>query len=487
MILVAARTFAQDKQFDYKLSSGGMVYAMEKCGDDEFFVVYGKMLLSKNASKNLMKFDKDLKAEWTNPITFSGTTIVNIYSYTDPVTKVTTGYIYGGEQFIQVLSDGTSKEKKTLIPEKELENVAAIFTNARGLNIICLTGEKDDPTAKMNWYVFSHSSLTKKVMNITLPSPTGADKSDLKNGWLLNTVSSTGLYFEFVSYKKDVKSTDKSILECNVVKVDSTGKTGDIVTLDLERDKYNIIPATYTPMVENITIVKPELYSAYSTTHSAGNSSVSFVPLHNTYMGLIIDEKNKSIYTVVSSNDDLKVSNDGTPKNQSLGRAYPIKNLSVIVYDLTGKKINESTFANTPTALESHDDCSYHANDIDLCLLPGKEGLICKVVNNANGNIFELNTDGSVDKQNKISLFAYTYFTAHHSRDTYSQVYTSKNDYETSPYYNGDSAPECIYFNKLDKKTKEYYCRFITMKSGNVFAYVDDKENVLKLNYFIKK
>jgi hypothetical protein len=483
------KSVAQDKSLDFAIGSNGIIYNITPCGDDNFYIVYGKMLLSKNAAKNLMKFDKDLKEVWTKPVVFTGAKVtegIDIYSYTKPADKTTTSYVFGGEQFIQVLSDGTTKEKKTEIPEKELESVAAVFTDSIGLNIITLTGEKELATCSMNWYTYTHDQLTRKVKTIKLTLPTDIDDKN-ESGWRLNCVTPTGLYFYYVSYKNDTKETTRPILACNVVKVDYTGKTGDITTIDLKAEKYNIIPAIYNTNYSNLTVNLPRVFTSASSQTSTGTSHVSYFSTDNAYLGVVIDEKAKHIYTCYASNDELKVSDKGNPKTDALGRSTLMKKLNINVFDLSGSDISNSTLDFTPTTLEAHDECSYAGNSIDFYLLPGTEGLVCKAVNNSNGAVYAVNNKGTLIEKNKIELFFYKMLGNKFTSDKFSANYTSLKDFESSAYFLGTlKSPVYQYFNKLDEKMKRYVY-YVSMKSGELLVQWDGKEDNLKMNFFNKK
>jgi hypothetical protein len=479
--------YAQDKQVDFDLGNNGTMYNISPCGEDNFYIVYGKMLLSKNAEKNLMKFDKDLKEAWTKPVVFTGAQLgsVSIFSYTNPSDKTTTSYIYGGEQFLQVLSDGTSKEKKTVIPEKELESVAAVFTDSIGLNIITLTGEKDYPTGSMKWYTYTHDQLTKKEKTITLAQPPDIDDKN-ESGWRLNCIASSGLYFTYVSYKNDTKETTKPILACNVVKVDYTGKSGSITTIDLPADKYNIIPAFYYTNYSDFSVFLPKEFTSSTSQTSTGTSHVSYFSTDNAYLGVVIDEKSNRIYTCYATNDNLKVSDKGSPKTESLGKGYMIKKLNFTVCNLDGSDTTQSKLNFIATPLEAIDECSYAGNQIDLYLLPGNEGLICKAVNNANGYIYALNNKGKQIEQKKIELFYYKMLGNKFISDKFSSIYTSLKDFESSAYYLDTKSLLIQYFNKLDDK-KQRYVLYFSLKSGELLAQWDGKEDKVKLNFFNKK
>ena len=116
MCLLNFESFAQDKSVDFSLGSNGFVYNVSACGDNNFYMVYGKQLLSKKAPKYLMKFDKDMKEVWKQPITFSGANEIEIYTYIKPSDSTMTSYLFGSEQFLQVLPDWNYKRKSNRYP-----------------------------------------------------------------------------------------------------------------------------------------------------------------------------------------------------------------------------------------------------------------------------------------------------------------------------------------------------------------------------------
>lgn len=484
------RLFAQDKQVDFKLGSGGIIYNLTTCGDDDFFLVYGKQLLSKDAKKNIMKFDKNLQPVWKDPITITGATSggIDIYSYTNPIDKTTIGYLFGAEQFLQVLSDGTTKAKKTNIPAKELELIVAVFTDVSGLNIITLNGAKEFPTGNMNWYIFSHDQLNMTKKNIILPLPSGIDK-DNESEWWLNQVASDGLYFTYVSYKNKVKQPG-SILSCNVVKVNSSGKPGNIINVDMNHDKYIILPAYYTQSL--LLTAMPPIVSGTVWQHSS-NFNVfrpylkkysSTIYADDAYLGVQVDGNNNRIYTVIGINGDADVDRDGIP-GISGGKAYPIKSFEATTFDIAGKKINQSVVDFQIGPAGSQDNRDYSANTISLTLLQNNEGLICKAINNGKGSVFSVDKEGKVAKQNKFELLSYKQMTGQRYKDQYNAFYTTMKDFENSPYIKNIKSPEDQFLNKIDKKERPTVL-YLSLKSGNLFANWDSKNELVKLIYFNK-
>jgi hypothetical protein len=476
-------SFAQDKSVDFTVGSNGIIYNITQCGDNNFYIVYGKMLLSKNASKNLMKLDKNLKQVWTTPVVFTGANKIDIFSYIKPSDSTTTSYIYGGEQFLQVSSDGTTKEKATLIPEKELENTAAVFTDSLGLNIITLIGEKKYTTGKMNWYMFSHDNLSMKKKTITIPLPTGIDKEN-ESGWRINTVTSSGLYFDYVSYKNETDETSYPILSCNVVKVDYTGKPGSIINMDMELEKYTVIPARYSCNAANLYINMPLDITSTTVTTSSVNTYIRHHYTDNAFMKILIDEKNNTIYSFIAQNENLEVSNKGMPKSP-MNQSTLIKKVTVKIFDLKGESINSSSIDIGTFSRGASDDYEYAANSIDLYLIPNKEGIVFKITNNDNGYIYALDKDAQLIEKNKISLFQRTSWTVHFNEDIFGVPYYSLKDFENSPYYLGVKSPVYQYFNKMDKKTKGN-ATYLSMKSAELLTEWNGKDDKVKLNLFYK-
>lgn len=470
------RLFAQDKQVDFKIGSGGFVYTIAPCGEDDFFIVYGKQLLSKQAKKNVMKLDKNLQPVWKAPVVITGASVggVDIYSYTNPADKITISYLFGAEVFLQVLPDGTTKAKKTDIPAKELENIAAVFTDSNGLNIITLNGDKKYPTGNMNWYLFSHDQLTMTKKNIILPLPSGIDK-DNESGWRLNQVAANGLYFSYVSYKNNVKEPG-SILFCNIIKVNDTGKPDKIINIDMEHDKYIMIPARYIQNNPNLSVFRPFLFESDG------------IFTDNSYMGVQVDEINNRIYTIIITNDDLKVDRDGKAEciRDIRGlKPYSLNEFEITVFDMTGKKIRQSIIDRKVDAINFSNYWAYQSRDIILNLLQNNEGIICKAKDIDNGYIFSVDQDGKTGKENKFEPFAYKKTTAPFYNDVYSATYTTMKDFENSPYIRNIKSPEVQFFNKMDKKAKQTVS-YLSLKSGDIFFDWDSKNDLVKLSYFNK-
>lgn len=521
------RLFAQDKQEDFKLGSGIIVYKIAPCGDEDFFIEYGKTYTNvggialgvvplefQKDTRSIMKFDKNLKPAWKEPINITKGTLagVDFFSYTNPIDKTTISYLYdvteksyyegitnvygpvGAEEFIQVLPNGSNKAIKTGIPKKELQSIVAVFTELNGFNIITLTGDKKNLTGNMNWYVFSHDKLTMTKKNIVLPIPTGINK-DNESKWWLNQATPDGLYFSYISHKNKVKAPGP-ILSCNIIKVNSSGKPGNLITLDLNYDKYSMMPAYYSKKIFMSSV--PSIYKTVKWRHNSNFSlflpriiqyiSTSSYSDGDTYMGVQVDATNNRIYTIIAGNNEFKVIKDGSPDylNSFLSHAYPIKFFEASVYDMTGKKINQSIVDYTLAPENSQDDMDYTGNIVSLNLLQNNEGIVFKALNNGKGYIFSVNKDGKVETQNKFDLFSYKEGNGQRYKDLYPAFYTTKKDFENSPYIIGNlKSPETIFCNKMDKKVKPEIL-FLSLKSGNVFAIFDSKNDLVKLAFFNK-
>ena len=521
------RLFAQDKQADFNIGKGNTVYSIESCGEDEFYVIYGDKpsafggLVSKF---HTMKFDKNLKPAWTNPISIKvgNSSCDFIYSYTNPADKKTTSYLYdvsivsymqgvtgvigpvGQGEFLQVLQDGTTKAKETEIPKKELQNLVAVFADINGLNIITLNGDKEYPTGKMNWYVYSHDQLKMTKKNIVLPLPPRIDK-EYSADWWLNQVSSDGLYFSYISYKNKKAKESGSILTCYVIKVNTEGKPGNIINIDMNCDKYNMVPACYTRKSFLSVSGGPSFFVDWR--HSPDfnvflphlKKYVNNISTSNDFalldvMGVRVDENNNRIYTIIALNDEIKVDRDGNPEAMSqglTGASYPIKSFKAAAYDMAGKKINQAIVdckqlaADPGGTMGGTDNKSYDANNVNLTLLQNNEGIVYKAISNGNGCIFLLNKDGEIEKQSKFELFSYKAHMVKSYKDIYPAFYTTIKDFETSPYMNIKS-PEVQFFNKTKGDSKPN-ASYLSLKSGDIFAILDSKNDVVKFSYFNKK
>ena len=486
--------FAQDKHLDFDIESNSILFSASKIGDNEFMVAYGKQLLSKKATKNIMKFDKELQPLWSQPISFTGAGLggADVYSYTNPDDNKVISYLFGAEQFIQVLSDGTTKNKKTGIPEKELEKIAAVFTDANGLNMITLTGDKKFLTGKMSWYSFSHTQLTLTKKNIVMPLPYGID-DDNESGWKLNEITSNGLYFYYASYKNEVKATGRPILAVNIVKVDNTGKAGNITTLDLDRKKYDVMPASFSSeSYSDLSVMNPENIETETrintTPSSMRGSSTIYTYTDNSYIGVKIDAFYNRIYTYIITNDKIDVSNDGRIKLGMIPKIPKPNKTEFYTFDFTGKMINQKSINFEGEEINAHiSGYGFRCNELVMIPVRGT-GVVCKFINNDKVLLYVIDTLGNVIQKQKTTVgFSDKMFTVPFYHDNFaSKYYYSLDDLKECVYYKKEQSSIVKKFNELDKDAKRQ-AKYISLKNGTVLAYYDKKKHTLKLNYFSKK
>lgn len=478
--------FGQDKQVELKVEKNVSLFDVFPSGKDEFMLVYGKQLLSKQASKMIMKYNATLEPVWAQPLAFSGVEIgaINAISYTDPPGNKTTTYLFGTEQFIQILPDGTPKEKSTEIPKKEANNTAAVFADAEGLNVITITGDETFPTGSMNWYTYAHDDLSMKKRTISLPLPSGTDR-DNESGWRLNEVSDSDLYFTYVSYKNS-KDPGGPILACHVIQVDHEGNVGDILNLDLGMERYTIVPADFSMGIHpGVKVFAPEIWN-----HEFRSSILIYTPTDNAYAGIKIDAGQKRVYTLVALNDkmDDEVNSPGPKSMNALGWSFPVKSLELSVYDLEGNRLSRSTLNNTPTKLAASDDYGYHANKIEILPLPQNEGAVCRFLNNGNGAIWATNAQGEIVHQVKIKPYFYKKMMAPVYNDAFYASYYSMGDFERSPYWGTQTSAVAKLYRGMDEKQKEIGNFFyLSLDSYELTALVDSKNKSIGLAAFAKK
>lgn len=476
--------FGQHKQGELEVGKNYFIYSVTPGGENEFLLVYGEQLLSKKAQKMIMKYNSALEPVWKQPVAFSGMGIgsIDLLSYTDPADKTTCDYVFGSEQFLQILPDGTVKEKNTELPKKEIKNTAAVFTDSKGLNILTLAGDDDFPTGVMSWYTFDHGDLSMKKRTIALPMPADRDKDD-ESGWRLKKVTDSGLYFYSVSYKNDPKDETRSILSCHIAYVDGGGKVENTLHLDSGLSQYEALPADYRQdLYPGLRVFGPNTWAFKA--HPSGYNV--YVPTDNSFMGVEIDEQTGRIYTLIARNDALKVAKkDGSPEGDIKGWAYPVKSLELTVYSLTGEQLSRSVLDHTAPKLAGGDDYGYRANEIAIKVLPNGEGVICKLLNNNTGVFWVINPAGEMTQQVKFHPHSYKAYTTQFYKDVFSSDYFSVQDFQNSPYVLQEKSGSCQSFNKLDEKTKRAV-HYLSGKNYELLAVMDSKKNVIRLDSFIK-
>ena len=324
--------------------------------------------------------------------------------------------------------------------------------------------------------------MKKRV--ITMPLPEGIDK-DNKSGWRLSTVTPGGMYFYYVSYKNEVKETSYPILSFNLIKVDKEGKPGENINMDMELEKYNVLPASYNPVTPNLNVYRPEDLIGTIHTTSTGGGVTTYTYQDIAFMNLLIDEKNNCIYTFIAQNDEVGVNNDGIPK-APLNHSAFIKKITVKTFKYKGKSINSSTTKLGTFSRGATDDYTYAANAITLCLLPNNEGIVFHITNNDNGYTYALDKTGTEIENKKVSVFVYKTWGMHFKQDKFAVPYYSLKDYESSPYFLGLKSPVYQYFNKMDKKTKAY-STYLSLKNEEILTEYNGKDDKVKLLLFSKK
>lgn len=504
LVTLSVALFAQDKQVDFELKKCSPSHFLA-AGDDSFFLIGGSLVNKSNAGpvisglKVILKFNADLKPVWKEPIWVKnpGITIINgedntkgasVFAYTSSIHNTSIDYVTGGKDIVQIMQDGTVKEIEAKIPKKEVNEKAAEFVDANGLNMITIVGDETFPTGSLNWYTFSHENLTQTKRTIKLPMPSGIDK-DNESGWRLNEVTSSGLYFYYVSYKNKVADNARPILTCHIVHVDMEGRAEKVIDVDMGVEKYNIFPCGYQQEHYAMSrAINPPIFEPgrNSIETERNHSATQFnLPTDNAYMGIKIDEAAKLVYTVTASNDELKVDKNGEPK-MSQPNYKPVKELDFCIYDFAGKKISQTQLKPPASKLESTDDYSAQGNRIEIKPLPNNEGVICKFINNGNGVIWALNNLGEIIKEQKIKLQTDKYWNEYHHNEVFASPYYSMKHFMSSPYVHKENSAAYQKFQKLPEKEKNE-ALFISLKQYELLAVWDPKKNTIHFSTFDKK
>ena len=488
--------FAQSKQAEFDLGKKYSYLEFIAGGDNDFFMLTETKVPMSTAgptSNSIFKFNADLQPVWKEPIVFKtmgGMAVymghVNMLSYTNPTDHATTDYLVedATKYLYQILPDGTVTKKDSDIPKKELNEEAAFFTDAQGLNILTIVGDETFPTGLLNWYTFSHDHLKMTKQQIKLPLPTSTDK-DNESGWRLNEVTASGLYFYYVSYKNKVKDDGRPILTAHVVHVDPKGKAGAIVDIDLEVEKYTIMPVGFHQDVyPGLYVGKPELYET-GINGTGSSARAYFIPNDNAYMGIKISESARRIYTVTASNQELKVSKDGTSSGDVLGRSPTVRTLEFGVYELSGKKIAQKSVKLPSVKLAMSDNYSSGASQIDIIPLAGDDGVVYKYLNNGNGILWAVNNQGEIGQEQKFKTCDYKEMTARNHYDVFAGRYYSLRDFKNSPYVAKEKSPAYQSFQKLEEK-EERNALYLSLKDYDLFSVWDAKDKTIKFNAFPK-
>jgi hypothetical protein len=475
---VSSTLFAQDKQVDFEIAHKyywGISF--EASGDNNFFLISPKLMFR----HSFLKFDQNLKPMWKEPIIFTGD--MKTVSYKNPADHSTIHYMIEDNNVTQILPNGTVNKLDTKIPKKEYKQTAAIFTDARGLNILTLTGDKIFPSGSLNWYTFSHDNLSQSKQKINLPLPSGIDEEN-ESDWRLNEVTGSGLYFYYVSYKNDVKDKTRPVLSCHVIHVDMQGKPGKIIDLDPGVENYVVLYADYQQNVyPGLDVDQPSVFKQAVHPNSARASEPDWhPPTDNAFMGIKIDENTQKIYAVVALNDDLKVTKEGLPKN-----VIAVNAMELSIYDLQGKKLTRTRINNTPTKVEMKDrDYSSYSNKMEISALPDSGGVIIKYLRMGNGTFWAVNTQGEIVQEQKIKTYSITKSRLIVNSDLFSSRYYSLKDFKNAPYMAREKSSVYQFFEKLEDKDKDNSF-YLSLKDYELFAVWDIKKLTMKLKSFTKK
>jgi hypothetical protein len=503
LLFITTNLFAQDKQVDYRVPNWYIPLSFAVSQDNGFFLRSEHVVISNHLGISLLKFDKDLKPVWKEPIIFKALNAdVHEYvlSYTDTTTKATTDYIVE-EGIHQILPNGTVN-KNTQIPKKEMREKSAVFTNTEGLNVLTIVGDETFPTGTLNWYTFSHEKMTQTKRVIKLPLPSNIDY-DNESGWRLNEVTASGLYFYYVSYKNDKKDKSSPVLSNNVIHVDPTGKAGTILHMNPSIEKNNILCTEFQQDIySNLTAIGPQLYergsSSVTTTRSnyyaypanyTGirqdkkdvTTTAYAVPSDNAYMGVKINENAKRIYTVAALFDAAEVEKKG---RISFSNADPtLKNLVFSVYDLEGKPIAQSKLKVIFPKLLRQDDYTRHAHLIEIKPLPDNEGVICQLTSNGDVFFWVFNNQGELiqEEKEKLPLLKQgsSYRSVYHH---FPATYTSLKDFKASPYLLKGKSPAYQFLQNISEKDKKKKPSYLSLKDQELIAVWDYKK--LKITYY---
>lgn len=484
---------AQTAKLDFKIEKNSDIFGLAPSGDDGFLMIYGQQLISKKAKKNVMRFDANLQPVWKTPATISGistgyrsnflslvdgeNSIIEIQSYSSPTDGQTVSYVFGAEQFIQILPDGTVNEKETGIPKKEWRDaLAAVFTDANGLNVLTLTGDDAFPTGKMNWYCFAHKGLALKKRTINLPRPGKlAKKSDA--GWRLNDVTDSGLYFYLVNGQRKNKDESQPLLRCYVIHVDQEAQVEKEIILDLGMKEENFMTIDYQQHnYPNMSVYLPQL----AELRISGKRSY-WVLNENALLGVKIDAASNRIYTATAESNEL------LEKRGGLGFQDPlVQTIGLRSYDLAGNKISEARLKPNSPKRKMADNYTYTAHSLEIMPLPAAEGVVCKFMSNGNGAIWAVNDRGEQVVDKKFKPYAYKKRTEQHYVDVYATPrYFSLKDFNASSYAAVEKTAVEKYFTKLDEDFQRE-AMYRSMKSFELLAFSDPKEKVIRLCAFAK-
>ena len=445
--------------------------------------------------KSVFKFNTDLKPIWKEPIVSKEIRLtMNTLSYKNPVDQTITDYLIGiGNKTIrQILPNGTVKEQDTKIPKKELDKAAALFTDARGLNLLTIVGDAASSTETMDWYTFSHDNLSQTKRTIRLPEPSGVVIDGLSglrlnevaaSGWRLNEVAASGLYFYYVSYKIDPKEKGNSTLFCHVIHVDSEGKAGNIINLDFGLSRSAVVPLDYQQdAYPSLSVFSPPLYELRD---NGGGRSASAYPNKNAHVGIKIDENAKRIYTVVALDDDIKFDNEAR-KRAVLGLPQMLRSMKFMIYDLEGKSIGQSPITKQiPNLIPTITYGQFAGYTSEFIPLPDNEGVVCKLFNGTAGYLWTINTNGEITQEAKPNSVMYKMFGTKRYIYTFSATYFSQKDFANSPYALKNSSPIYQFFQKLDDNVKTT-THYLSLKNTEILGVWDSNGNKVTFYSFNK-
>ncbi len=507
LFFFTANLFAQDKQVDYRMPNWYNPLNFIVSEDNGFFLRSEHVVIASHRGISLLKFDKNLKPVWKEPIVFEGLIeYIHEYatSYTNPNTQATTDYIV--EKAIhQVLPNG-SVNMNNQIPKKEMSHKGAIFTNAEGLHILTVVGDERFPTGTLNWYTFSHENMTQTKRVIKLPLPPNID-NDNESGWRLNEVTASGLYFYYISYKNDLKDKSRPIVSNYVVHVDFTGKAGTMVNMNPGIEKYNILYTEFQQDIyPNMTAIEPLLYDRgfkVSTTTSSNyyaypanytgirrdkinvTKRAYAIPSDNAYMGIKINDNAKRIYTAIALYDTVAAKKKG---RITTDKADPIlETLVFSICDLEGKQIAQSNLKIVFPKLERTDDFSRHAHHIEIQPLLNNEGVICQLTSNGNGFFWVFDNQGQLIQEEKIKLpiakKESPYVSAYHH---FPATYTSLKDFKASPYLLQKKSSAYQFLQSLGDKSKWTKISYLSLKDQELIVVWEPSKLKITFNSFTK-
>ncbi len=489
MMGFTAPIFSQDQKITLEIGNNLMLNHLLPDGKTGFFAVCDRETITRSiVGQWVMKYDENLQPVWKEPAQFSIAMgfgevkdDVQMLTFMPENASKTIDYLIDGNNIYQVAAQGVPQKLKIKIPKKEMRELAAAFTTEKGLNVLTIVGDEVFPTGELNWYTIDHNDLAMTQRKIKLPLPTGTDE-DNESGWRLNAVTSTGLYFYYVSYKNSVKDDSRSILDCHLVKVDFSGNAGNIVKLATGLEAYTVLPAFYQQYHYSGMVAKaPQLIK-----HEIRNKSSIMTPNDNAHLGVYMDENEGRAYLVMANNPDLGVSKKGIPVAENIiGTKYPsVRSLTGMAFDLQGKKLGQSTVKIAPHKLAATDN---YSNDyvLEIAPLGSKEGFSCKFTSNGKGVLAAFDTNGKLIEEHTVKAHPYFQMTARKYNDAFDTRYFSLAELRKSPYANNEKTKLEQYFQKLNDDDKKN-AQSVSTLNQTIIAVTSRKENTINFASFSK-